>query len=283
MPSHLRDAHYGGAKKLGHGAGYAYSHDAPYGIAEQQYAPDVVLDARVLPADVLGRGGRGQGALGADPEADPGRRGVARPCLWLRGLDDARWRSLLDHRWRVGFRLMQDVSVPVWAVAAAAVGLLLITAALVAVLVRGRRRIARRLDAAHAEAEALRVQVEEIQRSVSAPPALRDEREYVDHRSRSGWWSRARRSPLGTSTSVDTVPAPLFADIVLRETVVQAAALAAGLRRALSPESRNRIRFEMRREVKRARKQRRADLREARREWEARQRAQVDLDEDSAA
>ena len=85
------------------------------------------------------------------------------------------------------------------------------------------------------------------------------------------------------STSVDTVAAPLFADIVLRETVVQAAALAAGLRRALSPESRNRIRFEMRREVKRARKQRRADLREARREWEARQRAQVDLDEDSAA
>ncbi len=79
------------------------------------------------------------------------------------------------------------------------------------------------------------------------------------------------------------MPAPLFADIVLRETVVQAAALAAGLRRALSPESRNRIRFEMRREVKRARKQRRADLREARREWEARQRAQVDLDEDSAA
>ncbi len=67
------------------------------------------------------------------------------------------------------------------------------------------------------------------------------------------------------------------------ETVVQAAALAAGLRRPISPESRNRIRFEMRREVKRARKQRRADLREARREWEARQRARVDLDEDDAA
>ncbi len=46
VPSHLRDAHYQGAKKLGHGAAYKYSHDEPFGIAEQQYAPDVVADAR---------------------------------------------------------------------------------------------------------------------------------------------------------------------------------------------------------------------------------------------
>jgi hypothetical protein len=70
-----------------------------------------------------------------------------------------------------------------------------------------------------------------------------------------------------------TVAPGLFADLVLRETVVQTASLFHGVRRALSPETRNRIRFEMRREVKRSRKQRRADLREARREWEARQRA----------
>ena len=44
VPSHLRDGHYPGAKKLGHGKGYTYSHDAPYGVAEQQYAPDE-LDA----------------------------------------------------------------------------------------------------------------------------------------------------------------------------------------------------------------------------------------------
>jgi hypothetical protein len=78
------------------------------------------------------------------------------------------------------------------------------------------------------------------------------------------------------------VPGPLFADLVLRESVVQAASLASGLRRALAPETRNRIRFEMKREVKRARKQRRADLRRARREWEARQRAEVRLDEPTA-
>jgi putative ATPase len=46
VPAHLRDAHYAGAKKIAHGKGYTYSHDAPFGIAEQQYAPDVVADAR---------------------------------------------------------------------------------------------------------------------------------------------------------------------------------------------------------------------------------------------
>jgi putative ATPase len=45
VPSHLRDTHYGGAKKLGHGKGYKYAHDEPFGIAEQQYAPDVVAEA----------------------------------------------------------------------------------------------------------------------------------------------------------------------------------------------------------------------------------------------
>ena len=42
VPPHLRDAHYAGAKKLGHGSSYVYAHDEPYGIAEQQYAPDVI-------------------------------------------------------------------------------------------------------------------------------------------------------------------------------------------------------------------------------------------------
>jgi hypothetical protein len=70
-----------------------------------------------------------------------------------------------------------------------------------------------------------------------------------------------------------TVAGPVFADLVLKETVVQTASLFQGLRRALSPETRNRIRFHMRQEVKRSRKQRRTELREIRREWAARQRA----------
>lgn len=40
IPAHLRDAHYQGAKGLGHGQGYKYAHDAPHGVATQQYAPD---------------------------------------------------------------------------------------------------------------------------------------------------------------------------------------------------------------------------------------------------
>ncbi|MCW4464784.1 replication-associated recombination protein A [Glutamicibacter sp. MNS18] len=43
VPDHLRDAHYPGAKALGHGVGYIYSHDAPHSIASQQYAPDDLL------------------------------------------------------------------------------------------------------------------------------------------------------------------------------------------------------------------------------------------------
>ena len=65
----------------------------------------------------------------------------------------------------------------------------------------------------------------------------------------------------------------LFADIVARESVVKVAGLAHGLRRALSAETRNRIRFEMKREVKRSRKQRRADVKSAMRDFQTRDRA----------
>lgn len=37
VPTHLRDKHYAGAKRLGHGAGYEFSHDAPDAIAAQDY------------------------------------------------------------------------------------------------------------------------------------------------------------------------------------------------------------------------------------------------------
>jgi putative ATPase len=40
VPSHLRDSHYPGAAKLGHGDGYVYPHDEPDGWVEQQYRPD---------------------------------------------------------------------------------------------------------------------------------------------------------------------------------------------------------------------------------------------------
>lgn len=82
---------------------------------------------------------------------------------------------------------------------------------------------------------------------------------------------------LGTPEPDEFVPARiegrLFADILLRETVVKAAALGHGVRRALAPEVVWRVRGEVRRELKRVRKQRRQDLKLARRDWAARQRA----------
>lgn len=40
VPAHLRDAHYKGAAKLGHGLDYIYPHDFPGNFTQQQYLPD---------------------------------------------------------------------------------------------------------------------------------------------------------------------------------------------------------------------------------------------------
>jgi putative ATPase len=46
VPGHLRDTHYAGAERLGHGEGYRYAHDEPHGVAAQQYAPGELTEAR---------------------------------------------------------------------------------------------------------------------------------------------------------------------------------------------------------------------------------------------
>ncbi len=46
VPLHLRDTHYAGAKKLGHGTDYVYAHDVPHAIAAQQYLPDELVGRR---------------------------------------------------------------------------------------------------------------------------------------------------------------------------------------------------------------------------------------------
>ena len=43
VPPALRDGHYAGAAKLGHAQRYAYPHDLPEGVAEQQYPPDELV------------------------------------------------------------------------------------------------------------------------------------------------------------------------------------------------------------------------------------------------
>lgn len=43
IPPHLKDAHYGGAAKLGHGNGYKYPHSYPNHYVKQQYLPDTLV------------------------------------------------------------------------------------------------------------------------------------------------------------------------------------------------------------------------------------------------
>jgi hypothetical protein len=153
-----------------------------------------------------------------------------------------------------------------WIVPAAAGVLALVALVLAVALVRARSRTDEALARSHAETAALREQLAVIERRL-ARPATAPEASFVI-------------TGLGQEPPVEepapTIQTGLFADLVLRETVVKAASLAHGVRRALDPETRNRIRFEMRRELRRARKQRKADAREARRDWAARQRAAVD-------
>lgn len=134
-------------------------------------------------------------------------------------------------------------------------------AAVVAVAVLGlalRRERARTradLSATHAESAALRARLDELDRRLEPPAPAATEFVITDV---------GEHEP-------DRLPAPrvegrLFADLVLRETVVKAAGLLHGVRRASSPENRFRMRYAYAREVKQARKRRRAQLRRLRRE-----------------
>ena len=52
VPPHLRDAHYAGAESIGHGTGYQYAHDAPHGVASQDYLPETLKGERYyVPTD----------------------------------------------------------------------------------------------------------------------------------------------------------------------------------------------------------------------------------------
>jgi hypothetical protein len=157
--------------------------------------------------------------------------------------------------------------------AAFAVVLVLALAALVLAL-RARRRAARAEELA--ESLAARLDALESSPTEVAQPVADEAAFVITH--------------VGSPRVHDAVPLAqdidgrLFADIVARETVVKAASWTAGLRRALSPESRNRIRFAVRQETRRAGRERRSEMKQALREFRARERAGVggDLGEDVA-
>jgi hypothetical protein len=172
---------------------------------------------------------------------------------------------------------MQEQLVPV--LLGGAVGVLaLVTVGLAVALWRGRVHTRAELARAREEGAALRAEMAALEQRLAETAAPEERSDYVITR-----FGEAEDDATAAPVVEGTIDRTLFADLVLRETVVRAGGLAHGLRRALSPEVRNRIRFEVRREVKRSRKQRRADLREARRAWEAHQRSAVRLDDGDAA
>lgn len=152
-----------------------------------------------------------------------------------------------------------------WLVATCVPALVLALVATV-VAVRARRRSVRAeaLAASLAERVAL---LESPATDVARPAASADESTYVITRLDA---DHAAAEPPSVAVDID---GRLFADIVARETVVKAASWTAGLRRALSPESRSRIRFQVRQETRRAGRERRAETKQALREFRARERA----------
>lgn len=159
--------------------------------------------------------------------------------------------------------MTQQWTMPAWLVLATAAALVATALLAIAALVarrRGRAVLSAESRAARAECAELRSRVESLEQALSAPVP-------------DAGYLITRLGDEPEQAPGAAVEAPLFADQVLRESVLHAAGLVHGLRRALSPETQARIRFEMRREVKRSRKQRRADLRAARRDDTARERA----------
>lgn len=167
------------------------------------------------------------------------------------------------------------------------IGLLVAVGWLAGELRRTRARDGEVLANAAADVDELREELDALQtRLVQEAQQLEDARRtlrladltIVDDKEYriTGLGERRSGGPLAL---LPTVPGPQFVDTMLRESLIRTASIAAGLRRALAPEVRNRIRFEMKREVKRSRKQRKTDMRQARREWEARQRAAIPASE----
>ena len=171
----------------------------------------------------------------------------------------------MSQQWSVAGSSVLVVSVLALLVLLAVV---LVTALLVSR--RARHRAQRDREQHERDVEALRAQVERIERSLARPAAEPATAQLLITTAGEDPPEAEERSVVPARL----VPAPLFADLVLRESVVQAASWTAGVRRALSAEHRQRVRLEMRREVKRARKQRRAELRAARRDWQAHQRSE---------
>ena len=169
-------------------------------------------------------------------------------------------------------------TVPV--VVAATVLLLLITCCVL--LVRGtrqRRLLADELAASREELTTVQRRLDALARQVRnrvEQTAREDEPEYVITTAGLTAVPEAGEAADPPTSVTPPVSARQFASVALGESLVTLVSLGYGVRRALSAENRNRIGFEMRREVRRSRKQRKRELKEARRHLRATQRSEVD-------
>ena len=144
---------------------------------------------------------------------------------------------------------------PLVALGGVAAVLLVLLGVLLGVAASARRRTQQALDVARADTAALRARLDELERSAARPAAapVVPPADYLI-------------TTAGADTDEATgvrVPDRAVLSVTLGEPLVKAVAFGYGVRRALSPESRHRILFAMRREVRRARKQRRRETRAA--------------------
>jgi hypothetical protein len=141
----------------------------------------------------------------------------------------------------------------------------------VALTVPARRRVERELRATRTDLAALRDRVDELASATGHGPLAGTDRAEPDFviTSLPEVPRRAAGPPLGQVVNGDQPSRRDFASVALAESALRLASLAYGVRRALSPENRNRMRFEMGREVKRARQERRREAKEARRQQRA--------------
>jgi len=149
-------------------------------------------------------------------------------------------------------------------------GLAVLCLLLLVATLQSRRALSRERATARAEAADLRARLETLEAERQTPVVATD----------ADFVITGLAVDAGPQADPVVTPAPpldgaTFADTVLRETVVKAASLAHGIRRGLAPATRNRIRFEMKQEVRRSRRQRRAGLKQAQRDLHARQRAML--------
>lgn len=165
-----------------------------------------------------------------------------------------------------------------WVYGAAGAGLLLLLLATVLV-VRNQRRERLRLHAelarAHADVDALASRLDRLshdlteelraarQELVPAPPA--EPASYVITGLLSEPDPGATEREVQLVAAIEASKPEWVPSKPVREALVRAVAYGYGVRRALSPEKRDRILLEMQAEVRRSRRQRRAELRSARR------------------